>query len=69
MFTKGHLRDDSSFEGLLINDNSLTIHEQNLKRLAIEMYKTKINQNLDVMNDIFRFREPFIYSQNRAIFH
>ena len=48
---------DSPFEGLLIKDKSSTTHQQNLKRLAIEMFKTKINQNTNFMNDIFRFQE------------
>ena len=32
---------DSTFEVLLSKDHATTIHQQNLQRLAIEMYKTK----------------------------
>ena len=46
---------DSSFEDLLIKNKSSIIHQQNLKRLAIEILK--INRNPDFMNDIFRFHE------------
>ena len=46
---------DSTSEVLLSKDHATTIHQQNLQRLAIEMYKTKINQNPDFLNDIFKF--------------
>ena len=31
----------SSFENLLIMDNSVTVHQRNLQLLKIEIYKTK----------------------------
>ena len=34
---------DSSFGELLLTDNSLTIHERNIQKLAIEMYKVANN--------------------------
>jgi len=45
---------EPSFEDLFIN-NSSTIHQPNLKRLSIEIYKTEINVNPAAMNSIFRF--------------
>ena len=48
---------DSSFQELLDLDNSKTIHQKNLQRLAIEMYKVKNNiaplpmQNLFIENN------------------
>ena len=65
---------DLSFEGLYLDlglydkDNASTIHQQNLQRLAIEMYKTKINQNPDFMNDIFRFHESSYPLRNESFF-
>ena len=52
-----HIYYDSSFEGLLSKDNYSTIHQQNLKRLPMEMHKRKTNQNPDFENDIFRFHK------------
>ena len=43
----------SSFEELLLNDNSFTIHEKNLQRLAIEMYKVKNNLTPPFMKNVF----------------
>ena len=37
-------------------------------RLAIEMYKTKINQNPDFKNDIFRFHESSYPLRNESFF-
>ena len=45
---------DSSFEGLHAKYNSSTIHQQNLKRSGIEIYKVKTNQNPVFMSGIFR---------------
>ena len=44
----------SSFENLLQQDNSLTIHERNLQKLAIEMFKTKNNLSPPFMKKVFR---------------
>ena len=35
--------DNSSFQELLDNDNSITIHQRNLQTFAVEMYKVKNN--------------------------
>ena len=33
--------DESTFEELLVKDNSITVHDQNIKLLALEMFKVK----------------------------
>ena len=45
----------SSVSALLIKDNSLTIHKKNLKLLATEIFKIKLNISLKIMNRIFYF--------------
>ena len=45
--------DYSTFEELLIKDDAVTIHHRNLQYLAIELYKSKNNYAIDMMNEIF----------------
>ena len=47
----------SSFEELLITDNSVSIHQQNLQLLVTEIYRTRINLNPPFMKEIFVERE------------
>ena len=44
----------SSFDGLLVKDNSFRIHHTNLQKLAVKIVKVKINVVPEVMKDIFR---------------
>ena len=44
---------ESSFEQLLIKDNSVSIHDRNLQRLATEIFKVKNNLSPKFMSDIF----------------
>ena len=46
-----------TFEELLRKDNSHSIHNQNLQKLAVEMYKVKNNLSPTIMKDIFPNRE------------
>ena len=43
----------SSFEELLRRDNSFTLHQKNLQKLATEMYKINNNLAPSLMDDIF----------------
>ena len=43
----------STFEKLLIKDNSVTIHVRNLKIFAIELYKTIENLAVPIMHKVF----------------
>ena len=47
----------SSFEELLITDNSVSIHQRNLQLLVTEIYRTRINLNPSFMREIFLERE------------
>ena len=47
----------SSFAELLINDNSVSIHQRNLQLLVTEIYRTKMNINPSLMKEIFVERE------------
>ena len=46
----------SSFESLLIMDNSVTVHQRNLPLLMIEIYKTRHDLNPSFMKQIFQKR-------------
>ena len=43
---------ESSFEQLLIKDNSFCLHRQNIHRLMIEIYQI-FNKLTDIYNDFF----------------
>ena len=47
----------SSFEELLIKDNSVSIHQRNLQMLVTEIYRTRMNLNPPFMKEIFLERE------------
>ena len=47
----------SSFEELLNQDKSLTIHQRNLQKLVTEVYKVKAGLAPAIVNDIFCFTE------------
>ena len=49
---------ESSFEELLIIDNSLTIHERNIQRLAVEMYMVENNLTPVFVKSILYFIFP-----------
>ena len=61
-------RDDiSSFEDLLIRDNSITVHECNIKLLATEMYKVE-NNILPNLGEFFKKRELRYNLRNQSGF-
>ena len=43
----------SSFEGLLMKDNSISIHERNIQSLALEIYKFLNGLSLIYLNKVF----------------
>ena len=52
----------SSFEQLLENDNSVSMHHRNIQTLAIEMYKVTNGLSPEIMNELFQIREESRYN-------
>ena len=50
----------SNFEELLVKDNSVSIHHNNIHTLAIEIYKVANDICPEIMNDIFKLRKNII---------
>ena len=48
-----YINENLTFQDLLELDNSVTVHQKNLQRLAIEMYKAKHNLSPLPMQDLF----------------
>ena len=46
----------SSFEELLERDNSVSVHNRNIQRLAIKLYKVLNGIYSDIMKDVFPLR-------------
>ena len=44
----------SSFEGLLMQDNSFSVHERNIQSLAIEIYKFLNGLSPSFLNNVFQ---------------
>ena len=53
----------SNFEELLVKGNSVSMHQNNIHTLAIEMYKVANGMSPETMNDIFKLREHRLQSE------
>ena len=51
----------SNFEKLFERDGSVSIHQQNIRFLAIEMFKVFKGINPQMVKDIFKFRDAVPY--------
>ena len=51
----------SDFNELLVKDGFLSIHRQNLQKLAIKMFKVSRGLNPEIVNELFQFREQLPY--------
>ena len=47
---------ESTFQQLVKQNKSLSIHQRNLKILASEIFKTKNSLNPVIMEDVFKFK-------------
>ena len=56
----------SNFEELLVKDNSVSIHHNNIHPLAIEMYKVINGISPEIMNDVFQIRNNTHYNLRYA---
>ena len=52
----------SNFEELLVKDKSVSIHNNNIHTLVIEMYQVANGMSPEIMNDIFKLRENIHYN-------
>ena len=57
----------SSFKELLQKYKSITINQENLQYLPIEIYKVKVRISPKIVNEIFRFRKNSAYSLGSGI--
>ena len=51
----------SNFYELLVKNGSVSIHQQNLQKLAVEMFKVSRGLSPEVVNELFQFREQIPY--------
>ena len=51
----------SNFNKLLVRDGSVSIHHQNLQKLAAEIFKVSIGLSLEIVDELFQFREQIPY--------
>ena len=51
----------SSFEELLIKDNSVSVHHKNLQALAVEMFKVYYKTSPEIMQEVFLLNEQGQY--------
>ena len=59
----------SSFDDLLAKDNSFKIHQRNLQKLAIEIFKVKKGIVPAIMNNIFELNDnPYSLTNDTAYF-
>ena len=47
----------SNFEELLVKNNSVSIHHENIQHLAIQMPMVANGMSPDIVNEIFHLRE------------
>ena len=59
----------STFDDLLANDNSFKIHQKNLQKLGIEIFKVKKGIAPAIINNIFEFNDnPYSLRNDTAYF-
>ena len=51
----------SYFNELLVKDDSVSIHHQNLQKLAVEMFRVCREISPEIVNELFQFRRQISY--------
>ena len=51
----------TNFNELLVKDDSVSIHHQNLQKFAVEMFKFFRGLIPEIVSELFQFREPVRY--------
>ena len=51
----------SNFNELLVKDGSVSVHHQNLQKLAVEMFTVSRGLSPEIVNELFKFREQISY--------
>ena len=51
----------SNFNELLVKDGSVSVHHQNLQKLAVEMFTVSRGLSPEIINELFKFREQISY--------
>ena len=59
---------NSSFQELLIKDNSSNIHHRNLQKLVTEIFKIKNGLSPELMNDVFDVYRRLIRRLNDVVY-
>ena len=58
----------SSFDELLVKDNSVSVHHNNIHTLVIEMYTVANGMSSEIMNDVFMLRDETHHLKHAAQF-
>ena len=58
----------STFHELLMRDNSVTIHQNNIRKLAIEIFKVKNNFSPEIMHDVIEIVDSSYNLRRDTIF-
>ena len=51
----------SNFNKLLVKDDATSIYHQNLKKLAVEMFKVSRGLSSEIVNELFEFSEQIYF--------
>ena len=51
----------SNFNELLVKDSSLSLYHENLRKLAVEMFKVSRGLSPKIANKLFQFRQRFSF--------
>ena len=56
----------TNFNELLVKDSSVSIHHQNLQKLAVEMFQVSRDLSPEIVNESFQFRKQIAYELRKS---